>query len=283
MRCNPVYRKELKVAVRTPRFAMRIVVYNVILAVITLLLYYASFGGYYGYYNNNYQSVLVIYVIVAVIEMGFIAFLVPSLTAGSIAGERERQTLDILLSTTLQARQIIVGKLFSSISMILLLFISSFPIITVVFSIGGIRIQALLELILLAVITSIYIGSIGMYFSVRLKKSVTATAITYGVTVAILLGSFLVVYGVYFINYAFSGDESVGITGLILLINPLMTGIAMMFKQFGSVNFITQYMNQMGYCPSIIAEYWFEWSLLLQLLLSLFILKRATKALETRE
>ncbi len=75
-------------------------------------------------------------------------FIMPALTAGSISGERERQTLDILLTTTMKPSEIIWGKLLSSFSTMFLMVVSSFPLLAVSFVYGGIMIHDVLLLLL---------------------------------------------------------------------------------------------------------------------------------------
>ena len=71
-------------------------------------------------------------------------FIVPAVTASSISGERERQTLDLMLTTRMSAGQIVGGKLLSALSTLLLLILSSFPAVAMVFVYGGITCRCFL-------------------------------------------------------------------------------------------------------------------------------------------
>ena len=141
MRINPVYKKELKLSVRSRKLPINIVLYNTILTLFSLMAFYAILGtmGYGG--GVDYTSVLMLYVAIAVMQIILLVFLVPSITAGSIAGEREKQTLEILLTTKLTSGQIIRGKLLSSISELILLVFSSIPVMAIIFSIGGVSVK----------------------------------------------------------------------------------------------------------------------------------------------
>ena len=127
------------------------------------------------------------YFIIICLEAAMVAFLVPVFTAGSIAGEREKQTLEILLTTVLKPGQIVIGKLMSSISMVVLLVFSSLPVISIVFTIGGINITDLMQFVLLIIIMSLFIGSMGIFASALVKRAVPATVLSF-VMVGIVCG-----------------------------------------------------------------------------------------------
>ena len=69
-----------------------------------------------------------------------VLFLVPGLTSGAIAGERERQTLVPLQVTLLRPWQIVVGKLGASFAFLALLVVATAPLLVVAYLIGGVTI-----------------------------------------------------------------------------------------------------------------------------------------------
>lgn len=169
MKLNPVYKKELKISVRSIRIPLIILVYNALLALFSLLVFHFTFADSYNR-AIDYSEILVMYLFIVCIEFGLVLFVIPAFTASAISGERERQTLEILLTTTMKPHQIIVGKLFSSVSETLLLVISSFPVISIIFTVGGIRVKDLLILLFITIITAFFIGSIGIFFQQCLKE-----------------------------------------------------------------------------------------------------------------
>jgi len=62
---------------------------------------------------------------------------VPGLTSGAISGERERQTLDVLLVTPLSPGEIVVSKLLATSAFITLLVVATLPLYILAFSYGG--------------------------------------------------------------------------------------------------------------------------------------------------
>ena len=71
-------------------------------------------------------------------QMGVLLFIIPGISAGAIAGERDRQTLIPLQVTLMSPRSIFLGKVLSSSSFVLLLLVASFPIMAVPYLVGGI-------------------------------------------------------------------------------------------------------------------------------------------------
>ena len=161
MKINPVYGKEVKLRVRSLKFALTILFFNLGLVAIALF----GFEMIFNVNMNNridYSAAITVYFVIICLEAAMVAFLVPVFTAGSIAGEREKQTLEILLTTVLKPRQIVTGKLMSSISMVILLVFSSLPVVSIVFTIGGISMADLMQFVVFIIVMSLFIGSMGV-------------------------------------------------------------------------------------------------------------------------
>ena len=196
IRINPVYGKELKMKVRSVKFALTIFLFNLMLGIVAITGFEVMFNMHLNPYVDYSGAAKVFYILVSM-EILTVMFLIPSFTAGSIAGEREKQTLDILLTTTLTPGEIIMGKLMSSISMVFLLVVSSLPIISIVFTIGGIGMEDMLMFMLEILIISFFIGSMGMLASTVLKKTVQATVCSFAQIVLVCGGTVVVVIVAY--------------------------------------------------------------------------------------
>ncbi len=284
---NPVFRKELLLRVRSWHFVATIIIYNAILALITLFVFSISFNvNYQG--SVNYMNALILYSVMASIQFALVLFLVPIFTAGSIAGERERQTLDILLTTKMRPSQIVIGKMMSSIAMVLLLGISSLPVMAVVFSVGGITMKDLLQLEILLVVTAIYTGSLGVLGSAIFKRTVVATIFTYAGTLCLCFASYMVIFIIYMLQ-SISGlagnmmaveDLNLGICLLLLLVSPVMSIASMLSYQFGGSVLFEGILGTMGTLPDFIVEHWFVISMVVQLVLAGGFLVLASKRLD---
>lgn len=291
MKINPVYKKELKTGVRTIKTALIILGYNGLLALFGLFAFYATFeyGSRYGG-TINYATVLELYAIIVAVEFGLVLFTVPALTAGSISGEREKQTLDILLTTKLTPMQIILGKLASSISIMILLALSSLPILSLVFSIGGVTFINLLEFMALIIITAVYIGSIGIFFSCLFKKTTAATVSTYGALLFLVLGTLFILAAVVILkdmkiaslatgsNYLYQKPQA-GNWELIFLINPAVTCFAMIEGQIGTGSRLIEFLREFGTTFQWIEDNWFLASVAVQGVLSLVFIYFSSRLL----
>lgn len=121
------------------------VIFNSILSVVALIALYGIRQNYINSGGNPYHSMMILYVVVLTIEVVLLCLFVPSAAGGSIAGERERQTLDILLSSRMTVREIVTGKLLSCISMAVLLVVTSIPILAVTSMYGGMQLGLLYQ------------------------------------------------------------------------------------------------------------------------------------------
>ncbi|MDR0929971.1 MAG: ABC transporter permease [Oscillospiraceae bacterium] len=119
------------------------------------------------------------YIYLAVMQFMLIVLVAPALTAGSIAGERERQTLDLLLCTRVGALKIVLGKLFSSACFLFLLIFSALPVMMVTQFFAGVGFWNLLQMVLFLMVTALACCSIGICCSALFKRTVTATVISY--------------------------------------------------------------------------------------------------------
>jgi len=86
-----------------------ITVFNGILAVVALLNMYSNVVQVRLTADVQYSSFLDLYEFVATIEGGMLMFIMPAITSGTISGERERRTLDLMLTTGLNSWEIVAG------------------------------------------------------------------------------------------------------------------------------------------------------------------------------
>ncbi|MBC8060418.1 MAG: ABC transporter permease [Clostridiaceae bacterium] len=189
-RINPVLLKELKVKMRGWRAVFLIGIYNLVLGLITIFMMKISMAGSMGRIES--RSIFSTYIFMVIVQYCLIGLIAPALTAGSISGEREKQTLDILMSTTLRQGSIIAGKLFASLSHIILLVISSIPIFSIIFLYGIIGVKELAQVFLYYIISAITLGSIGLFFSTYIKKSTAANVLSYAVVMFLVFGTLLI-------------------------------------------------------------------------------------------
>lgn len=232
LRINPVLQKELKVKMRGWKAAILIGSYNLVLVLLTIFIVKLTMNNNLGVVNQ--ENIFITYAFMVFAQFGLITLIAPALTAGSISGERERQTLDILLSTTLKHGSIIMGKLFSSLSQIILLVISSVPVYSIIFLYGGIGLSGLLQVFLFYILLAITLGSIGIFFSTFIKKSTAANVLTYAVIVFLYLGTLLLtIFYVQLVILPTYSNQSYNGTFWLLNFNPGVALVSLLGNQFG--------------------------------------------------
>lgn len=279
MRKNPVLGNEIKRYTRNMKCAWIILAVNLILALFALIAQMGVSG------RENYMTILQYrfpiqcYVLMAYGLFLTICILIPGMAGGSIAGERERKTLDLLLTTHLSPWKIVLGKLESSLFLIFLVSFSTLPVMGLVMIYGGITLVNLLQLIINLVIAGIFIGSIGIFYSAVMRKTTVAVILSYVTVAFLILGTVGILYGIGYIQQmqGMYRDDFTGIQlgGLIylLLFNPAVTLYGMIGQQTTNDYGLVRLCSYFGdYSHSFGAEHMVILSILVQLICSAVLL-----------
>lgn len=285
---NPILNKELTISSRSIKMSISIMLYNLVLggiAIITLMVLYAESE----YSGANYQLLMALFPILATMQCFIILFMIPVLTASSIAGERERQTLDVMLTTPIRPISIVLGKIYTAMAQVLMYVGSSIPIMSLAFIIGGMSWSYLLGFIAMVVYASFYVGAVGVYCSAKRKKTITSVIsgfIIIAVVMIFTLVAFSIHVGIiqstYYANYRntaiVTGQPklSLGFTPLYALFNPAVPVANFVVKAYfgysiadmgaqakdylpGSMYFLTQHWNVFGVITNLLVALIFVW------------------------
>ena len=181
---NPVLNKELKLRFRTGKTFVGLLFYLLALSLLMIaFMFIQSQENPIGFFKP--QDSRLMFMFFSFFQLALILFITPGLTAGVISSERERQTLNILLTTTQSSFGIVTGKLLSSISYLILLVIASLPLYSFVFIFGGVSPSQLLQVFFFSLFTMIVIGCFGVLFSTVLRKTIVSMVTTYSVVLFI--------------------------------------------------------------------------------------------------
>lgn len=196
-RINPVMRRELVERMRGRTAAVVLTLYLAVLAGILLLAYNIerSGTGFQGPLPTEVTSVgRATFEWLVMLMMVLVLFVVPGMTAGAVAGERERQTLVPLQVTQLRPLSILLGKLGASIAFLVLLVIASVPLFTVSYLIGGIGVWDVLGGSALVVLIGLVVGAVCVAISTFVRRVTVATVAAYGLVFLWLLGTTIVAF-----------------------------------------------------------------------------------------
>ncbi len=188
--------KELRSRMRGRRAFVVLTVYLLVLAAITYAIYQATYqavsamAAFGGTAVNASASIgQAIFTTLSLLQLLLIAFIAPAFTAGAISVEREKQTLDLLVTTPLRPGAIVVGKLLSALAFVLLLILAAIPLSAIVLMYGGAGIDDLIRQQFVLVVAAVGFGSIGLFFSALVKRTQAATVLTYSAMLILTLGT----------------------------------------------------------------------------------------------
>jgi len=191
MRLNPIVKKDIKVQSRSMKICWGIFAYEVILALIFFFaMMIIQMESRYSY-NNIYSSMVWLYPILAVTQLVILGFVIPIRTASSISGEKERQTFDIMMTTSMTPFAIIMGKVMTAIVQSMFFVVASMPIMALPFIIGGMSWGYLFWFLGIALLVSLFAASIGILCSSICKKSISAVIMAYGIYLIFFIATWL--------------------------------------------------------------------------------------------
>jgi ABC-2 type transport system permease protein len=186
---NPVVVRELRSRMRGRRAFIVLTVYLLILGCLVATLYQSLYAVSPYSYSGTPAGVLVgrtIFQGLVLLQLALVSLVAPAFTVGSIAGERERKTYDLLVTTLLPARSIVLGKLGAALAYVLLLILTSLPLESMAFLFGGVALSELLIASAGLLVTALGFGAIGLFYSSIVRGSTAATVLTY-ITVLLVL------------------------------------------------------------------------------------------------
>ncbi|MEW5954318.1 MAG: ABC transporter permease [Bacillota bacterium] len=227
---NPVLGKELRQRFRFWQSAIILFLYLTVVGVFTLGFIYLQWQ-YAGVVFQPWRS-MEIFVFLSITQLLLLAFVTPGLTAGTISGEREKQTLNVLLTTHLTPGGIIVSKMLAACSFTLLLIIASLPLYAMIFLYGGIAPGQVLGVFGYYLVTMYLFAAVGMFCSTWFRRTGASTVTAYGLIFALGGGTGILAAFIYQLNRMsdqWTGQESVNFCVQFLQnINPLLVLIRIM-------------------------------------------------------
>ena len=190
---NPIVAKEYRSRMRSWRSPLALMIYILMIGGLGWAIFAAmasSSANPYGGPAPNYGQTLFMYLVI--FQMVLLAFVTPALTAGAISGERERQTLDVLLVSRVSAFGIVWGKLLASMAYILLLILTALPLFSAVFLFGGIDLQQFISSQVVTISTALCLGAMAVFFSALFQRSLAATVTSYASAFVLTIGTAIV-------------------------------------------------------------------------------------------
>lgn len=220
---NPVLARELKERMRGLKSFIAVMIFLGLLIITLWLVYEGNRSG--GRFDVDLERQTRIgrelYEWVLSIMLLLICFFVPGLTAGAIAGERERQTLLPLQITLLKPRQILWGKVLAALAFLVLLIVAALPVFAIAYQLGGVDLLDLARGIAAVVVVGILLSAMVVGISAFARRVQTATLLAYGFTFVLLIGSFVVTAGAAIVDSS-NGSDRTDPPAILAVMNPLV-------------------------------------------------------------
>jgi ABC-2 type transport system permease protein len=206
---NPIVTKELKGRMRGRQGFLIIGAYLLLISFFIFLIYLLLTLD--GSLSNSDPSFLqtvgkVIFSTVVLLELLMLGFIGPALTSGAISSERERKTIDLLKTSLLSARAIVLGKLGSATAFLLLLVVTAIPLQSLAFFLGGVGMAEIVVSTLMLVVTAVFFCALGMFYSSFAQRTLIATVFSYATILVSFIFFILLLFSISIIDSTYSNS-----------------------------------------------------------------------------
>lgn len=232
---NPVLHRELLNNLRSNYSFIMLLCYQAILGLIVLLAWPDS--------NSRLNVTETPEATRTLVDLFFLsqfvlaALIAPSFAAGSIAGEKDRKTYEMLLASPLLPEKIVFGKLVASLVHVAVLIFSSLPIVMLCLPLGGVSIYEVGAAFVAILCAVALFGMISVACGTWFRRPASSLVVSY--LIILPLGILLV-----FSWYAFSAD---GLTRFKIAVTAVPgIALALIFVLFWLTSARLLYPHDMG-------------------------------------
>ena len=183
-RDNPVLTRELLVTLRsTCAFVLQLLY----VAALGSLVYFYWPAGEDGTRQVSPGVARRLFDIFFLGQFFLVAIMAPTFAAGSITGEKERKTYEMLLASPLRPGTILIGKLLSSLSYLVILILSSLPLMILCYLLGGLLLSEITRSYLVLILAAGTFGLLSVACSSFFRRTSSALVVSYLVTLPLAL------------------------------------------------------------------------------------------------
>jgi len=215
---NPVTVKEFRVRrLGRSHWFMRLIAACLIISLGGMYVI-STFGTTALAKSHDVNKPIALGAVLVTLQMALIVLVTPALASGLISGERESRGWQLLQNTPLSSVRIVSGKLWSVLLTMLLLLLATLPgyvVLTAMDLKGELPIPTVL---MLTAYTTLFAVLVGGAVSSLFEKTAPATATTYGVLLALCVGTMLAWLGE---NAPFTRST----VEAVLLLNPFAVAL----------------------------------------------------------
>ncbi|MBS3764103.1 MAG: ABC transporter permease, partial [Planctomycetes bacterium] len=144
-----------------------------------------------GVYSQNSQNAHHLFTVLGFGQLGLVALFAPAFTSPAFTMEKERNTFDLIYGTHMSPFAIVWGKVSGAITFLLLVILSSIPVVSVCLVLGGISYVEVGWFYVVLVLTALFFGMIGLTVSALSEKTYVSVIITYIIIGLVAIGALL--------------------------------------------------------------------------------------------
>jgi ABC-type transport system involved in multi-copper enzyme maturation permease subunit len=176
---NPVLQRELLVNLRMVRAFVLLFLYQALLATVVYFAWPKDTHLDLTPGSENAQQTRFLVDLFFIGQYVLASLMAPSFAAGSITGEKEQHTYEMLLASPLRPAAIVLGKLIAALTHLAVLIFASLPIVMLCLPLGGVHISELLAAYLGLILSVITFGMISVACSAFFQRTSAALVVSY--------------------------------------------------------------------------------------------------------
>ncbi|MCH7728861.1 MAG: ABC transporter permease, partial [Planctomycetes bacterium] len=159
---GPIFTREAATTPRRPRLYLFRSLYVTVLMVLMCTAWLSLAGT--QIINNvgdlaQFGSIL--FQILALIQLAMMVFLSSLFSVITVAREKDRKTLTLLLMTRMSNHELVLGKLFASLLNVFVMLAAALPLFMCLLLFGGVSIEQILRVFAVTLTSAIVVGSLG--------------------------------------------------------------------------------------------------------------------------
>lgn len=258
-------------------FIAAVCAFHVIIALLALAVFSNMLQYIEIYGQGNYEVMLQLYIVLAMVECLIIVFVMPAMAGAGIAQEKERRTFSLMMVSGVSPFQLVMGKQKAYMNTAVVLVLSGFPALSLVFVYGGVQVWDMMWLAIVLLLIAWYLCAISLFCSAVSRKAGYGIVMAYAAVLFLTVGTLLLHYHKTLLLGTVPYGDAIGSRVAWyhygMLLNPVVTVYVLLHQQAGSTEILFDIINYQGnYRPNWITENWVMISLAMQLVTAAVLL-----------
>src|SRR5262245_42418015 len=176
---NPVLQRELLVNLRMARAFVLLLLYQMLLGAVVYFAWPQDTRLDLTANSASIQQTKRLVNLFFVGQFVLASMMAPSFASGSITGEKERKTYEMLLASPLRPAAIVLGKLIASLTHLGVLIFASLPIVMLCLPLGGVSLYEVLAAYLGLILSVVSFGMISVACSAYFQRTSASLVVSY--------------------------------------------------------------------------------------------------------